>query len=179
MGLNVCPHDPNAPCLIRIAISQYFQKNCLHPLVVGSTLTLSVLILLSFSAATDSKGDDLPQLPDGFTVDVVAREPMVSNPCVMAFDRQGRICVAQGPQWRAPGAEYPGDRIDILLDHDGDGIADAIKTFAEGFNSVQGIAWYGDDLWVANSPDLTVVRDTDGDDQADVYIKVYTGLGNL
>ncbi|MGC6550801.1 MAG: PVC-type heme-binding CxxCH protein [Rubripirellula sp.] len=140
---------------------------------------LSVLILLSFSAATDSKGDDLPQLPDGFTVDVVAREPMVSNPCVMAFDRQGRICVAQGPQWRAPEPNTPGDRIDILLDRDGDGIADGIKTFAEGFNSVQGIAWYGDDLWVANSPDLTVVRDTDGDDQADVYIKIYTGLGNL
>ena len=118
-----------------------------------------VWMLISFSLATVSRGDDLPLLPEGFTVDVVASEPMVSNPCVMAFDRQGRICVSQGQQWRSPKPDTPGDRIDILLDHDGDGIADAIKTFAEGFNSVQGIAWHGDDLWVANSPDLTVVRE--------------------
>ena len=126
-----------------------------------------------------ARADDLPIVPEGFTVDVVAKEPMVSNPCVMAFDRLGRICVAQGQQWRAPTPETPGDRIDILIDSDGDGTADDIKTFAEGFNSVQGIAWHGGDLWVANAPDLTVVRDTDGDDEADVYIKVYTGLGNL
>lgn len=126
-----------------------------------------------------SADDDLPIVADGFTVDVIAKEPMVRNACVMAFDRLGRLCVAQGPQWRGPTPETAGDRVDILIDETGDGIADSRKTFAEGFNSVQGIAWHGTDLWVANAPDLTVVRDTDGDDQADVYIKVYTGLGNL
>ncbi|MFM8359318.1 MAG: hypothetical protein ACKOET_12285, partial [Verrucomicrobiota bacterium] len=34
-------------------------------------------------------------------------------------------------------------------------------------------------LWVANAPDLTVVRDLDGDDVADEYVRVYTDLGNL
>lgn len=123
--------------------------------------------------------DQLPIVPDGFVVDVVAKEPIVSNPCVMAFDRHGRLCIGQGPQWRGPTPETPGDRVDILIDDDGDGVAEQRKTFAEGFNSVQGIAWHGDDLWVANAPDLTVVRDTDGDDEADQYIRVYTGLGNL
>lgn len=123
--------------------------------------------------------DTLPIVPEGFVVDVVAKESMVSNPCVMAFDKLGRICVAQGPQWRGPTPKTPGDRIDILIDDDNDGIADRRKTFAEGFNSIQGIAWHGDDLWVANAPDLTVVRDTDGDDIADEYLRVYTGLGNL
>lgn len=123
--------------------------------------------------------DELPVVPDGFVVDTVATEPLVRNPCVMAFDRLGRICVAQGPQWRGPTPETPGDRVDILIDVDGDAIADRVKTFAEGFNCIQGIAWYGNDLWIANAPDLTVVRDTDGDDVADVYLRVYTGLGNL
>ncbi|MCA9042755.1 MAG: PmoA family protein [Planctomycetaceae bacterium] len=123
--------------------------------------------------------DDIPLVPDGFVVDVVAREPMVSNPCVMAFDRLGRIFIGQGQQWRAPTPETPGDRVDILIDDDGDGIADRRKTFAEGFNSIQGLAWKGRDLWVANSPDLTVVRDLDDDDVADEYVRVYTGLGNL
>ncbi|MEZ6126239.1 MAG: DUF6807 family protein [Planctomycetaceae bacterium] len=123
--------------------------------------------------------DQLPIVPDGFVVDVVAREPMVSNPCVMAFDRLGRIFVAQGPQWRGPTPETPGDRVDLLIDDDGDAIADRVQTFAEGFNCIQGIAWHGNDLWIANAPDLTVVRDTDGDDIADEYVRVYTGLGNL
>ena len=139
----------------------------------------SYILAIALLWTTCVSADDLPIVPDGFTVDVVAKEPMVSNPCVMAFDHLGRICVAQGQQWRAPTPETPGDRIDILIDNDGDGVADDSKTFAEGFNSVQGIAWHGSDLWVANAPDLTVVRDTDGDDEADVYIKVYTGLGNL
>lgn len=136
--------------------------------------------LTGVSACAVVRGqDDLPFVPEGFTVDVVAREPMVRNPCVMAFDRLGRICVGQGPQWRGPTPETPGDRVDLLIDDDDDGITDRVKTFAEGFNSIQGIAWHGNDLWVANAPDLTVVRDTDGDDEADVYVRVYTGLGNL
>lgn len=137
---------------------------------------LVILLTTKIAFANDS---DLPTVPEGFVVDVVAKEPMVSNPCVMAFDRLGRIFVGQGPQWRAPTPETAGDRVDILIDDDGDGIADHRKTFADGFNSIQGLAWKGGDLCVANSPDLTVVRDTDGDDQADEYIRVYTGLGNL
>ncbi len=36
-------------------------------------------------------------------------------------------------------------------------------------------------LWarVANSPDLTIARDLDGDDVADDYVRVFTDLGNL
>ncbi|MHC4874918.1 MAG: PVC-type heme-binding CxxCH protein [Planctomycetota bacterium] len=135
--------------------------------------------LLLASAAVTRADDELPIVQEGFVVDVVAKEPMVSNPCVMAFDRLGRIFVGQGPQYRKPMPETPGDRVDILLDDNGDGVADRRKTFAEGFNSIQGLAWNGRDLWVANAPDLTVVRDLDGDDQADEYIRVYTDLGNL
>ena len=122
---------------------------------------------------------NLPQVPEGFLVDVVAKEPFVRNPCVMTFDRRGRLYVGQGPQWRSPTPETPGDRVDLLLDDDGDGKIDRKKIFAEGFNSIQGLCWKGNDLWVANAPDLTIVRDLDGDDEADQYLRVYTGLGNL
>ena len=146
----------------------------------GSPITPFLVATLLLLASGPSTADDgLPIVPDGFVVDVVATEPLVSNPCVMAFDRLGRLCVAQGQQWRAPTPETPGDRVDILIDSDGDGVADDRRTFADGFNCIQGIAWHGEDLWVANAPDLTVVRDTDGDDRADVYLRVYTGLGNL
>jgi len=123
--------------------------------------------------------ESLPAVPAELKVELFAREPAIRNPAAMAFDRQGRLFVGQGPQYRNPKPDTPGDTIVILLDTNGDGVADTAKTFAEGFNSIQGLAWHGRDLWVGNSPDLTIVRDLDGDDVADEYVRVYTDLGNL
>lgn len=121
----------------------------------------------------------LPAVPPGFEVSFFAREPLVRQPCAMAFDAQGRLCVGMGPQYRNPKPETPGDAVVLVLDDDRDGRADRVKTFAGGFNAIQGLAWHGRDPWVANSPDLTVVRDLDGDDVADEYVRIYTDLGNL
>lgn len=127
----------------------------------------------------DVDRDALPTVPPGFEVSFFAREPLVRQPCAMAFDARGRLCVGMGPQYRNPKPGTPGDSVVLVLDEDGDGKADRVKTYAGGFNAIQGLAWHGRDLWVANSPDLTVVRDLDGDDVADEYVRVYTDLGNL
>ncbi len=121
----------------------------------------------------------LPALPPGFSASLFATEPLVRNPASLCFDARGRLFVSHGPQFRKPRPDTPGDTISILLDDDGDGVADRTKTFATGFNSVQGMAWKGRDLWVANAPELTIVRDLDGDDEADEYVLVYADLGNL
>ena len=121
----------------------------------------------------------LPKVPPKFQISVFANEPIVRQPCSMAFDERGRLFVGMGPQYRKPKPDTPGDSVTILFDTDGDGKADQTKIFATGFNSIQGLAWHGRDLWIANAPDLTVVRDLDGDDEADEYVKVYTDLGNL
>ena len=127
----------------------------------------------------DVNRDALPKVSPGFDVSFFAREPLVRQPCSMAFDTQGRLCVGIGPQYRNPKPGTPGDSVVLVLDTDGDGKADRTKMFAAGFNAIQGLAWHGRDLWVANSPDLTIVRDLDGDDEADEYVRVYTDLGNL
>ena len=90
-----------------------------------------------------------------------------------------KVFVGMGPQYRNPKPNTPGDSVVLVLDTDGDGKADRTKTFAAGFNAIQGLAWHGRDLWVANAPDLTVVRDLNGDDEADEYVRVFTDLGNL
>ena len=140
-------------------------------------LALVVCVSRLVAAETDDQG--LPQVPSDFKVTVYAAEPLVRNPCAMAFDVQGRLFVGQGPQYRKPNPDSPTDRVTLLIDVDQDGIADHAKTFAEGFNNIQGLAWYGDQLWIANAPDLTVVRDVDGDDVADEYRRIYGGIGNL
>jgi putative membrane-bound dehydrogenase-like protein len=139
---------------------------------------LLLLPILSGRSA-ESAAKLIPVAPPGFTVELYAREPLVRNPCAMAFDGRGRLFVGQGPQYRNPKPNTPGDTVEILIDTDGDGIADKTRTFARGLNCIQGLAWHGRDLWIANSPDLTVVRDLDGDDEADEYVLLYTDLGNI
>ena len=125
------------------------------------------------------RGEEMPTVPDGFRIALVAREPLVRNPCAMVFDARGRLCIGMGPQYRSPRPDTPGDSVYILSDTDSDGVYDKRHVFATGFNSIQGMAWHGRDLWIANAPDLTVVRDLDGDDVADRYTRLYTDLGNL
>jgi putative membrane-bound dehydrogenase-like protein len=120
----------------------------------------------------------LPRVPDGFTISVVASEPLIYKPTAICFDAEGRAMVGQGPQYHLSESIKESDSVVLLLDKDGDGVADQRKVFATGFNSIQGLAWKGRDLYVANSPELTVVRDLDGDDVADEYVVVYTDLGN-
>ncbi len=148
--------------------------------------TLCAALLLAAVSALASDFEDpnadreaMPTVPPGFEITIFAREPLVRQPCSMAFDLRGRLCVGMGPQYRNPTPKTPGDSVVWVLDTDGDGKADRTKVFATGFNAIQGLAWHGRDLWVANAPDLTLVRDLDGDDEADEYVRLYTDLGNL
>jgi putative membrane-bound dehydrogenase-like protein len=137
-----------------------------------------VLFLTSVSSAQlDLKA--LPKTVSGFKISFFAQEPHIINATSLCFDKHGRLYVGAGPQYRHPKADSPTDYIKIFVDKDGDGTAETVTTFAEGLNSVQAMVWKGDELWVANSPDLTVLRDTDGDDVADEYKMIYTGLNTL
>ena len=137
-------------------------------------------ILIAFAiASSTSAQDDFPIVPDDMEVALFASDPLVRNPCAITFDAKGRLCVGMGPQYRKPKPDTPGDSVWILLDEDKNGAADGRKEFASGLNNIQGLAWKGDWLWIANAPDLTKVRDTDGDDVADEYVRVFTDLGNL
>ncbi|MDQ3346605.1 MAG: PmoA family protein [Acidobacteriota bacterium] len=157
------------------------MKHFSMPPVVLRLAGLPILAAMASTAALGQRPADpmLPSVPPELKVELFAREPMVRNPGAMAFDARGRLYVGQGPQYRNPTPDTPGDTVVILIDSDRDGVADSVKTFASGLNSIQGLAWHGSDLWVGNSPDLTVVRDLDRDDVADQYVKVYTDLGNL
>jgi putative membrane-bound dehydrogenase-like protein len=121
---------------------------------------------------------DLPEVPAGFEISIFAQEQMVYKPTSICFDSKARLMVGQGPQYPKNYEDSPPDSVVLLIDSDNDGVADESKVFATGFNSIQGLAWKGNDLYVANAPELTVVRDLDGDDEADEYVMIYTDLGN-
>lgn len=140
-------------------------------------LLAACTLLGSVLGAVEPRGP-LPEVPPGFAISLFAGEPFIYKPTSLCFDEQGRMLVGQGPQYHLSQVIEEPDSVVMLLDTNGDGVADERKVFATGFNSIQGLAWKGDALYVANSPELTVVRDRDGDGVADEYVVVYSDLGN-
>lgn len=74
------------------------------------------------------------------------------------------------------------DRLRLLRDEDGDGIADKVSVFAKGFNGIldgtgAGVLRYRGDVFYTCIPDLWMLRDTDGDDVADMRKSLQTGYG--
>lgn len=117
---------------------------------------------------------------EGMAVNLVADEamfPELINPVQTAFDTKGRLWVAVWPSYPhwVPKEEM-NDKLLIVEDDDGDGRADRIKEFAGGLHNPTGFEFWGGGVIVANCPQLLFLKDTDGDDKADVRISLVSGL---
>ncbi len=111
---------------------------------------------------------------DGVAATLFAAEPMLVNPADMEVDHRGRIWVTEGANYRSSFQKWgvlrpEGDRIQILEDTNGDGIADRAKTFYQdlSINTALGICVLGNRVIVSSAPGVYVLTDTDGDDVAD------------
>ncbi|MBI1839494.1 MAG: PQQ-dependent sugar dehydrogenase, partial [Verrucomicrobia bacterium] len=121
--------------------------------------------------------------PEGLEVTLFAAEPMVVNPANMDIDARGRVWCTEGANyrvWQKWGKLRPdGDRIVILEDTDGDGLADKSTTFYQGneINTALGICVLGDKVIVSCSPNILVFTDANHDDHADgPPVKLFTGI---
>ncbi len=119
-------------------------------------------------------------LPKGFVIELFASEeqfPELANPVAINFDDQGRLWVAvmpSYPQWR-PKTKLD-DKLIILEDVDADGHADRCKTFAGGLHVPTGFELGHGGAYVASQPDIWFLRDTDGDDVADLRERRLVGF---
>ncbi len=114
-------------------------------------------------------------LPEGFEIQLVASEPDIAKPMNLAFDGRGRLWVSSSYEYPY-GAEEGAvgrDAIKILEDTTGDGKADKITTFADGLNIPMGLYPVDDGVICFSIPYIWHLRDTDGDDRADVREKLY------
>lgn len=114
----------------------------------------------------------------GYQANLFAADPMFANPIHMHWDSRGRLWVACSwayPQLK-PG-EVANDKIIILEDTNDDGVADKSTVFAEGLYLPTGIELANGGCYVAQSPDVFFLKDTDGDDVADIKELVLTGFG--
>ncbi len=74
------------------------------------------------------------------------------------------------------------ERIHRLTDTGGDGLADRIDLFADGFQTevtgiAAGVLWHEGEVYATIAPDVWRLRDTDGDGTADLREIIATGFG--
>lgn len=103
--------------------------------------------------------------------------PDLANPVQIQVDTKGRLWAASWnsyPKWQ-PGDELK-DSLMIFEDTDRDGVADKRKIFAHVHNPL-GFEFWGGGVLVTSGPDLLFLKDTDGDDKADVRYPILQGLG--
>ena len=158
--------------------------------VVGWALMLPSLVAAEPAAAEADYANDLPRIPpvaasdalgtmevaDGFTLALVAAEPMLASPVAIDWDEDGRLFVCEMRGYSENEADRLG-RIRLLLDDDRDGRPDRAEVFAEGFAWPTAICCWGGGVFVGDAPDIFFLRDTDGDGRADEKRRVFTGFG--
>jgi len=116
---------------------------------------------------------------EGFEMQLVAREPLVHDPIAAAFDENGNLYVGEMrdyPFKPAPGGKPIGS-VRLLKDIDSDGTFDESHVFADELLWVGGVAPWKGGLFVAAPPDIWYMKDTDGDNRADLRRRVFTGFG--
>ena len=160
-------------------------------MVKYNTIVFACLLIVAVSCRESKNTDEHStenSLADlkaykGLEIGLFASEPMFSNPTNIAIDSRGRVWVCEAYNYRNQynpknPVKEEGDRIMILEDTDGDGVADKSKVFYQGtdVNSALGICVLGDKIFVSCSPNVFVFTDADGDDVPDKKETFFTGI---
>ncbi|MCI0334550.1 MAG: GDSL-type esterase/lipase family protein [Planctomycetes bacterium] len=120
------------------------------------------------------------KVPENFEVQLFASErefPELAKPNQLNFDNRGRLwvsCMPTYPQWK-PGDPRPSDRLLIFEDSDRDGRADKCKVFYDKLHCPTGFEFWNGGVLVVDQPRLIWIKDTDGDDRADLVVELLDG----
>uniref|UniRef100_UPI000B83C026 PVC-type heme-binding CxxCH protein n=1 Tax=Algoriphagus locisalis TaxID=305507 RepID=UPI000B83C026 len=131
-------------------------------------------------ALAPEESKKLIQKPVDFSIELFASEPDIQNPIAMAWDERGRLWIVESVDYPNTFKETDGqanDRIKICEDTDGDGKADKFTVFADGLNIPTSMVFSNGGIVVSMAPDFVFMKDTDGDDVADVKEVIMTGWG--
>jgi len=122
---------------------------------------------------------DLVQLHKDFRIELVAGEPLIHDPAAIDFDENGRIFVAQLPEYNAYAAkDFKGQgSVHMLTDSNGDGRYDQRTVYADKLHYPTAVACWDGGIFIGAAPDLLYAKDTDGDGVADIRRVVMTGFG--
>ena len=122
----------------------------------------------------------LIQVPPGFKLELFASEPDIINPIAANWDERGRLWVIETVDYPNTVRDDKGegdDRIKILEDTDNDGRADKVTVFADKLNIPTSFTFHDGGILVSQAPHFLFLKDTDGDDKADIKKVSIDGWG--
>jgi putative membrane-bound dehydrogenase-like protein len=185
--------------MLRLLMSILLSIVCVLPVTVDSGAR--------FAAAADTPAvrqvtaADMPRIPHtdlaealetfrlaaGFQLELVAAEPLVSDPVAACFDEFGRMFVAemhgypfsQEPTRLNPagGGKKDAGIICLLEDTDNDGRMDRSTVYVDQISWPTAVCCYDGGIFVLAPQHLYYFKDTDGDRKADVREIILSGFG--
>jgi putative membrane-bound dehydrogenase-like protein len=150
--------------------------------IISACLTPVLLLVISGGVRTKPVTHEVPpekalstfQLPEGFTIEMVASEPLLSDPVAMEIDEYGRMYVVEMHGY--PLDKSGTGKVRLLIDKDGDGKMDQTTVFAEGLVLPTGIMRWKKGIIVTDPPNVLYLEDSNGDGKSDVRDTLLTGF---
>jgi putative membrane-bound dehydrogenase-like protein len=148
--------------------------------VLGEAVNLVIIVVLIMTGCSPKPDREVSDIlgtisiVDGFKVELVAMEPLISDPVAMEIDENGVTYVVEMHG-------YPLDKggsgiVKRLYDDNKDGVYDRSEVFYEQLKLPTGIMKWKRGVLVTDPPDLLYLEDTDNDGVADMKEVVVTGF---
>jgi putative membrane-bound dehydrogenase-like protein len=153
----------------------------MKPTLLALLLTASATFAADFPALYNSEpGNPEPMppqqslkalnLPPGFKATLFAAEPDVQNPIGMAWDARGRMWVAENYTYAERKKRFDlslRDRVIILEDKDGDGVAETRKVFTDDVQMLTSVEVGSEGVYLMCPPQVLFIPDRNHDDIPD------------
>ncbi|MCM4152712.1 dehydrogenase [Arenibacter sp. N53] len=153
-------------------------------------LLFCFFLFLSFTVISCKPSFDEPRISledyrveEGFELEMVASEPLLTAPVAIDFDSKGRIWVAEMAGFMVnldgDGEDLPSGSIKILEDLDQDGVMDHAKIFLDSLVMPRALALVYGGLLYAESPNLWFVEiENDKPENRVLVDSLYATVGN-
>jgi len=135
------------------------------------TLSLFVCFSLACGCRHQTESADLSlkeslasfELAEGFQIELIAAEPLISDPVAMEIDEHGNMYVVEMHGY--PLDKSGSGKVKLLSDTDGDGMMDQAVAFADNLKFPTGVMRWKKGILVTDPPNLLYLEDLDGDGQ--------------
>lgn len=122
-------------------------------------------------------------LPPGYHAQLVAAEPLIESPIIIDFDPDGRMWVLELqaflPDTSGRDTQDPICDVAVLEDVDGNGTMDKRTVFADRLVLPRALKVLDHGVLIGEPPNLWLMKDTNGDLEADTKEVVYKNYGRF
>ena len=114
------------------------------------------------------------RVAEGFKIEMIASEPLISDPVDMEIDEFGRMYVVEMHGY--PLDKSGSGRIILLRDENGDGTMDGSTVYRDNLMLPTGILRWKNGVIITDAPNVLYLEDADGDGKAETMDTLLTGF---